>query len=117
MMVNEALPGKKRITLGADKGYDTKDFVAECRQLNATPHVAQNIQKRRGSAIDGATTSWPGYLLSQKKRKLIEEVWGWMKSAAGFRKTRFVGRLKTGLAAYFVGAAYNLIRMAKLAAA
>ena len=117
IMLNEGLPGKKRITLGGDKGYDTKEFVAECRQLNVTPHVAQNIQKRRGSAIGDRTTSWPGYAVSQRKRKLIEEVWGWMKAAAGFRKTRFVGRAKTELAAYFVGAAFNLLRMAKLTAA
>lgn len=109
--------GRQRITLGGDKGYDTKDFVAGCRQLNVTPHVAQNIGKHRGSAIDVRTTSPPGYAVSQRKRKLIEEVWGWMKVVGGFRKSRFVGQARTAMAAFLVGAAYNLIRIAKLQAA
>lgn len=111
------LGGERRITLGADKGYDTKDFVAECRQLSVTPHVAQNINARRSSAIDARTTSPPGYAVSSRKRKLIEEVWGWMKVVGGFRKSRFVGQARTGMAAYLVGAAYNLLRIAKLQAA
>lgn len=111
------LGGTGRITLGADKGYDTKDFVADCRQLNVTPHVAQNIGKRRSSAIDARTTSPPGYAISQRKRKLIEEVWGWMKSVGGLRKSRFIGRARTAMATFFVGAAYNLLRIAKLQAA
>lgn len=111
------LGGKRRITLAADKGYDTKDFVAECRALNVTPHVAQNISKKRSSAIDARTTSPPGYAVSQKKRKLIEEVWGWMKSVGGIRKSRFVGQARTAMAAFLVGAAYNLLRIAKLQAA
>ena len=106
--------GKKRITLGADKGYDTKDFIAQCRQMNVTPHIAQNVGKRRRSAVDARTTSPPGYAVSQKKRKLIEEVWGWMKGAAGFRKSRYVGQARTAMAAFLVGAAYNLLRIAKL---
>ena len=113
-MLNDELPGKRRITVAGDKGYDTKDFVYDCRQLNVTPHVAQNITARRGSAIDSRTTRTLGYEISQRKRKIIEEVWGWMKTVACFRKTRFRGRLRTQLAAYFVGAAYNLIRMVKL---
>jgi transposase len=111
------LGGQKRITLGADKGYDTKDFVANCRQLNVTPHVAQNIGKRRRSAVDARTTSPPGYAVSQRKRKLIEEVWGWMKVVGGFRKSRFIGKARTAMAAFFVAAAYNLLRIAKLQAA
>lgn len=111
------LGGKKRITLGADKGYDTKDFVANCRQLNVTPHVAQNIGKRRRSAIDARTTSPPGYAVSQRKRKLIEEVWGWMKAVGGMRKSRFIGKTRTAMAAFFVAAAYNLLRIARLQAA
>lgn len=111
------LGGQKRITLGADKGYDTKDFVAECRQLNVTPHVAQNVGKRRKSAVDARTTSPPGYAVSQRKRKLIEEVWGWMKAVGGMRKSRFVGKARTAMAAFFVAAAYNLLRIAKLQAA
>ncbi len=112
-----SLGGTKRITLGADKAYDTKGFIADCRELIVTPHVAQNIGKRRRSAIDARTTSPPGYAVSQRKRKLIEEVWGWMKSAAGFRKSRFVGQARTAMAAFLVGAAYNLLRISKLQAA
>ena len=82
-----------------------------------TPHVAQNITKNRGSAIDGRTTRTAGYEVSQRKRKIIEEVWGWMKTVGGFRKTRYKGRLRTQLAAYLIGAAYNLLRIAKLAPA
>ncbi|MBL8921169.1 MAG: IS5 family transposase [Myxococcaceae bacterium] len=111
------LGGMKRITVGADKGYDTKDFVANCRQLNVTPHVAQNIGKRRRSAVDARTTSPPGYAVSQRKRKLIEEVWGWMKAVGGMRKSRFIGKARTAMAAFFVAAAYNLLRIAKLQAA
>lgn len=111
------LGGTRRITLGADKGYDTKDFIAECRHLNVTPHVAQNISKKRSSAIDARTTSPPGYAVSQRKRKLIEEVWGWMKSVGGIRKSRFVGQARSAMAAFLVGAAYNLLRIAKLQAA
>ncbi len=111
------LGGQKRITLGADKAYDTKEFVADCRQLNVTPHVAQNIGKRRRSAIDARTTSPPGYAVSQRKRKLIEEVWGWMKVIGGFRKSRFIGKARTAMAAFLVAAAYNLLRIAKLQAA
>lgn len=116
-MLHDAVPGDGRITVGGDKGYDTKDFIQDCRQLNVTPHVAQNITKHRGSAIDGRTTRSGGYAVSQRKRKLIEEVWGWMKTVGGFRKTRFRGRLRNQLAAYLLGAAYNLLRMSKLAAA
>jgi transposase len=108
-----SLGGNQRITLGADKGYDTKDFVRECRFLNVTPHVAQ----KKYSAIDSRTTSPPGYAVSQRVRKRIEEVWGWAKTVGGLRKSRFIGRAKTELAAYFVTAAYNLLRIAKLGVA
>lgn len=104
----------RSITLGADKGYDTRAFVADCREIGVTPHVAQNITTRRGSAIDGRTTAHAGYALSQKKRKLVEEIFGWMKTVGGLRRSRFVGRIKTQLAAYLVGAAYNLLRIARL---
>lgn len=116
-LLNEAVPGKRRVTLGGDKGYDTKDFVADLGVLNVTPHIAQNITERRGSAVGSRTTRHAGYAVSQRKRKLIEEVWGWMKTIGSFRKSRFVGRVKTELAALFVGAAYNLVRIAKLAPA
>jgi len=113
-MVGDRLTGTKRITLGGDKGFDTKDFVEECGWRNVTPHVAQNITKHRGSAIDGRTTRHPGYSISQRIRKRIEEIWGWTKTVANFRRTRFKGRERTELASYFVGAAYNLLRMGRL---
>ena len=113
-MVGDRLPGTKRITLGADKGYDTKDFVEECGWRGVTPHVAQNITEQRGSAIDGRTTRHPGYRISQRIRKRVEEIFGWTKTVANFRRTRFKGRHRTELASYFVGAAYNLLRMGRL---
>jgi len=113
-MLDEALPGTKRITLGADKGYDTREFVEECRTRNVTPHVAQNQTARRSSAIDGRTARQPGYSISQRVRKRVEEIFGWMKTVGNFRRTRFRGIERTQHAAYFVGAAYNLLRIAKL---
>jgi transposase len=113
-MLDESLPGAKQITVGGDKGFDTKAFIAECRTRNVTPHVAQNITKHRGSAIDGRTTRHIGYGISQRFRKRIEEVWGWTKTIANFRKTRFKGRLYIEMASYFIGAAYNLLRMTRL---
>jgi len=100
-------------TLGADKGYDTRDCVAAVRKRKVTPHVAQNTKSRR-SAIDGRTTSWPGYLLSQRVRKRVEEIFGWMKTVGGFRRTRYRGQPRTQLAGYLVATAYNLVRMARL---
>ena len=79
------------MTVGADKNYDTKDFVAEARNLNATPHVAQNIHARRSNAIDGRTTRHAGYAISQIKRKRVEEIFGWMKTVGGMRKLRHRG--------------------------
>jgi transposase len=102
------------ITLGADKGYDTHDFVEECRAMNVVPHVAQAITAYRGSAIDGRTTRHPGYAVSQRVRKRVEEIFGWAKTVGNFRKTRFIGVARTQLAAYLVGAAYNLLRISKL---
>ena len=105
-------------TLGADKGYDTQDFVMELRALGVTPHVAQNAYQtqkaRRRSAIDGRTTRHEGYLMSQKKRKRIEEIFGWLKTIAGQRQTRFRGLDRVGMAFTFALAAYNLIRIPKL---
>lgn len=117
VMVDDVLPGQDRITLAADKGYDTKDFVKACRDRNVTPHVAQNNSGRRRSAIDARTTSRPGYSISQRARKRVEEIFGWMKAVGGFRRTRFRGLERTQLAGYFVGAAYNLLRIARLLAA
>jgi transposase len=115
-MIDENLPGDRRITLGADKGYDTRDFVDACRERNVTPHVAQNATQRRRSAIDARTAGQPGYAISQRFRKRIEEVFGWMKTVANFRKTRFRGFDANNVAAYMVGAAYNLLRVARLLA-
>ncbi|WP_253909274.1 transposase [Corallococcus exiguus] len=118
VMMLEGLKSRAgRSTVGADKGYDTADFVADCRRMGVTPHIAQTTDTRRRSAIDRRTTRPAGYARSQRIRKRIEEVWGWMKTVGGFRKTRFKGRERTELAAYLVGAAYNLVRMARLTAA
>lgn len=108
------LPGDKQLTLGADKGYDTRDFVRDCRELNVTPHVAQNVKRNGGSAIDARTTRHAGYLVSQRKRKLVEEIFGWCKTTGNFRKTRHKGRERIQLTAYLVAAAYNLLRISKL---
>ncbi|MFQ5861478.1 MAG: IS5 family transposase [Dehalococcoidia bacterium] len=100
-------------TLGGDKGYDTRGCVATMRQRRVTPHVAQNTTGR-SSAIDGRTTRHIGYTLSQRARKRVEEIFGWMKTVGGFRRTRYQGLDRTGLAGYLVATAYNLVRMAKL---
>jgi transposase len=113
-MLDEKLPGTKRITVAGDKGYDTHGFVERCAQLDVTPHVAQNTSRRGGSAIDGRTTRHPGYAISQRIRKRVEEIFGWTKTVGNFRRTRYRGKERTQLAAYLVGAAYNLLRMAKL---
>ena len=107
------IPGKHRITLGADKGYDTRDFVACLRELKVTPHVAQNTSNRR-SAIDGRTTSRPGYAVSQKKRKQVEAIFGWMKTVGIMGKLRHRGKAKVGWVFGFTAAAFNLIRMSNL---
>jgi transposase len=108
----ERVPGKRRITLGADKGYDTEDFVTECRELNVTPHVAC----RKYTILDKRTTRHPGYQISQRIRKRIEEIWGWMKTVGGGRKLRYKGVARNQLWAELATAAYNLVRMAKLIA-
>jgi transposase len=113
LMLAEDLPGSRRITVGADKGYDTQEFVELCRSQGVTPHVACNDTKRR-SALDNRTVRHPGYLASQRVRKRVEEIFGWLKTVGGFRRTRFKGRRKTQLAAYLAAAAYNLVRMARL---
>ncbi len=101
------------ITLGADKGYDARVFVNELRAMNVRPHVTQNTNGRR-SAIDGRTTRHPGYAISQRIRKRIEEAFGWMKTVAGQRKTRFRGVERVGWSFAFAAAAYNLVRLPKL---
>jgi transposase len=105
----------KRSTLGADKGYDTKDFVRQCRELDVTPHVAQNTTNRR-SAIDGHVTRHEGYAVSQRKRKLVEEIFGWMKTVGAARKLRYIGVRKNQFWMTMEAIAYNLVRMANFAA-
>src|SRR5262252_10086541 len=114
LVMLEQIPGGKRVTLGADKGYDTRDFVAECRNLKVTPHVAQNTKRSGGSAIDQRTTRHAGYGISQKKRKRIEESFGWLKTIALMRKVRHRGIHKVGWVFTFAAAAYNLVRMRNL---
>ena len=101
-------------TVGGDKNYDTADFVAACRALGCVPHVAQNTTNRR-SAIDGRTTRHPGYAISQQKRKRIEEPFGWIKTVGSLRKTRHRGRRLVEWLFVLTAAAYNLIRIPKLA--
>jgi transposase len=101
-------------TLGGDKNYDTRGCVDALRAAGVTPHVAQNDRRKGGSAIDGRTTRHEGYRVSQRIRKRVEEIFGWMKTVGGFRKTRYHGVERTGLCGYFVGAAYNLVRMSRL---
>jgi transposase len=101
-------------TLGGDKNYDTRDCVKTLREHQVTPHVTQNQSSRRRSAIDGRTTRHAGYAVSQRIRKRVEEIFGWMKTVGGFRRTRYRGLARTGLAGFLVGTAYNLVRMSKL---
>ena len=108
------IPGGHRVTVGADKGYDTHGFVDGCRQRKATPHVAQNTRRPGGSAIDARTTRHAGYSVSQRKRKRIEESFGWLKTIALLRKLRHRGTFKVGWIFRFAAAAYNLVRMRNL---
>lgn len=101
----------KRRTLGADKGYDTRDFALALRRRGVTPHIAA---KKRHSAVDARTTRHAGYVVSQRKRKLVEQIFGWAKTVAHWRKTRYIGIQLNQMHLYLVGAAYNLTRMAKL---
>ena len=115
------IPGKRRSTVGADKGYDTGNFVDTCWVMNTTAHVAR---KRLRSAIDGRTTRHEGYRLSQRVRERVEEIFGWMKlvlsavegTVGGTRKLRYRGTARNGLWFQLLAAAYNLVRMAKITA-
>ena len=107
------IPGDGRVTLGGDKNYDTAAFVEDLRGLNVTPHVAQNNTHRR-SAIDQRTTRHPGYLISQKKRKRVEEIFGWLKTVGGLRKLRHRGLERVEWMFTFAVAAYNLVRIRNL---
>lgn len=112
-MIDE-LSGNYPVTVGADKAYDTRDFVAGLRQHAAVPHVAQNTTNRR-SAIDKRTTRHAGYGISQRCRKKVEEIFGWLKTVGSMRKTRHRGVDRVGWMFTFATAAYNLVRMRKLA--
>ena len=101
------------MSVGADRGYDVKDFVAGVRALKITPHVAA---KYRGSAIDGRTTRHAGYAVSQRRRKTVEEPFGWMKDVGGLRKLRHRGKVKASAIYTFACAAYNLVRLRRLLA-
>ena len=112
-MIEPRADRARGISLGADKAYDAEDFVNELRSMNVRPHVAQNDNGRR-SAIDRRTTRHAGYAMSQRIRKRIEEAFGWIKTTAGRRKTRFKGRDRVGWDFAFAASAYNLIRLPKL---
>ena len=110
----DEISGSGRVTLAGDKNYDTHDFVKDLRALAVTPHVAQNNTNRR-SAIDGRTTRHPGYQISQRKRKRIEEIFGWLKSVGLLRKLRHRGSERVNWIFIFATAAYNLVRIRNLA--
>ena len=115
LLMASKIPGTRRLTLGADKNYDTRDFVGTAREMKITPHVAQNTTNR-SSAIDGRTTRRAGYEISQRKRKRVEQSFGWMKIIGLLRKVKLRGREKVGWWFTFVGAAYNLVRLRRLRA-
>jgi transposase len=114
MLMAERVEGTERVTLAADKAYDTKDFVSEMRGMNVTPHVSQNTKRVGGSAIDGRTTRHEGYQVSQRKRKRIEEVFGWIKTVGTLRQTRHRGLETVRWVFTFTATAYNLVRMRNL---
>ncbi len=112
-MLRRAPPRARRRTVGGDRNYDTKDFVADARAAGFTPHVAQNTTRRR-SAIDGRTTRHAGYTISQRTRKRVEEPFGWIKTIAGGRKLRHKGRQRNRHWLLIAAASYNLVRIARL---
>jgi len=113
LVMIEGIPGQHRITVAADKGYDTRDFVAELRAMEVTPHIAQHTTGRR-SAIDARTTRHPGYAISQQKRKLVEQGFGWMKTIGGLGKLRHRGGALVTWVFTFTAAAYNIVRLRRL---
>lgn len=114
MLDRQVANGITPTTLGADAGYDVQRFVEAVRARGITPHIAQTRDVRRRSRVDGRTTRHAGYSLSQRARKKVEEIFGWMKTVGCFRKTRYRGRERTALWAYLEGAAYNLVRLTRL---
>jgi transposase len=116
MLAEAAGASGKRITVGADKAYDTRGFVQACRDAGVTPHVAQNTARVGGSAIDGRTTRHPGYAISQRKRKCIEQCFGWGKLIGPMRQVMVRGLDKVDQLLTLTMAAYNLTRLRSLAA-
>jgi transposase len=114
LVMLEQIAGTKQVTVGGDKGYDTANFIAECRHMQVTPHVAQNDGRRGGSALDQRTTRHAGYRTSQRKRKRVEECFGWLKTIALLRKVRHRGLRKVDWVFTFACAAYNLVRLRNL---
>ena len=114
MMAWRVARGERRITVAGDKNYDTRGFVGSCRAIGVTPHVAQNQHAHRSSAIDARTTRHEGYAVSQRKRKRVEEIFGWIKTIAGLRKTKHRGRKRVGWMFTFAAAAFNLVRLRNL---
>jgi transposase len=110
------IPGNRRVTLAADRNYDTKDFVGTLRGMTITPHVAQNESRCGGSILDRRTTRHPGYAISQQKRKRVEQSFGWMKVVGLLKKVKLRGLRNVSWWFTFVGAAYNLIRLRRLRA-
>lgn len=115
-MLGELPLTAQRVTIAADKGYDTRGWVDAVRTMGVTPHVAQNTGRRGGSAIDERTVRHPGYAVSQRKRKLVEQVFGWMKTVGLLRKLRHRGGRLVGWIFTFAAAAYNLVRWRNLTA-
>jgi transposase len=113
LIMLERMPGRHRITVAADKGYDTRDFIAGLRGMGVTPHVAQHTTGRR-SAIDARTTRHPGYAVSQRKRKLVEQGFGWMKTVGGLRQLHHRGGPLVNWIFTFTAAAYNIVRLRRL---
>lgn len=113
MLTRQRKKTNRRLTVGADKAYDTADFVDDLHALQVTPHVAEN-DTRRSSAIDGRTTRHAGYGISQRKRKLVEEIFGWLKTVGLQRKTKLIGIQRSGWMFTFAAAVYNMIRMKNL---
>jgi transposase len=113
LMLDRQERRRRRVTLGADKGYDSREFIAALRERRVTPHVAQNQSGRR-SAVDGRVTSHGGYRKSQRVRKRVEEIFGWMKTVGGGRKLRYIGQARNQLWAELAATAYNLVRIARL---
>jgi hypothetical protein len=114
-MLRRSRRTRRRRTLGGDKLYDTKDFVKGCRELGVTPHVAQNTSGR-SSAIDGRTAGQEGYRVSQRIRKRVEEIFGWLKTVGGGRKLRYIGIRRNQLWAELAVTAFNLVRIGSLMA-